>query len=143
MGHDLIILNFAGVCITNDSGELLLQRRSGTDNIWGLPGGALEVGESVAEAAIREAMEETGLTVVIDYLIGVYSKYFFELPHGDKGQAVVHLFKGTVLGGELRADNIETFDLQYFGRENLPPLFNAQHADMVQDFFDGKMGVYK
>ena len=143
IGHDTIILNYAGVCVTNDKGELLLQKRSDKDNLWGLPGGALEIGESIEEAAIREAKEETGLDVKIEYLIGVYSKYHFEFPNGDKSQSICYFFKGSILGGALHIDGKETFDLNFFAKDRLPPLFTQQHMDAINDFFDGKIGVYK
>lgn len=54
VGHDTIILNFSDACITNNKGEILLQKRSATEEIWALPGGAVEIGESVEEAVIRE-----------------------------------------------------------------------------------------
>jgi len=143
VGTERIILNFAGACITNEKGELLLQKRSNTENIWGLPGGALEVGESIEEAAIREVKEETGLDIEVDYLIGVYSKYLFEYPNGDKSQSICYLFKGTILGGEFMLDNEETFALKFFAKDNLPPLFTEQHMDAIRDFFDGKVGAFR
>ncbi|MCL2197737.1 MAG: NUDIX domain-containing protein [Defluviitaleaceae bacterium] len=143
VGHDRIILNFSGACLVNDNGELLLQKRSGTEDIWGFPGGALEVGESIEEAAIREVKEETGLDVEMEYLVGVYSKYCFEYSNGDKAQAICYVFKGNIVGGTLFADGVETFDLKFFARDSLPPLFAQQHMDAINDFFDGKMGVYR
>lgn len=143
VGQDTIILNYAGVCITNDKGEILLQKRSAKDNIWGLPGGALEIGESIEEAAIRETKEETGLSVKIEYLIGVYSKYMFEYPNGDKTQSICYFFKGTILDGTLSIDNSETFDLKFFPKGSMPPLFTQQHGDAINDFFSGMTGVYK
>ena len=56
VGHDKIILTFAGGCIFNEKGEVLLQRR-GNSNKWGFPGGAIEIGETPQMAAIREAKE--------------------------------------------------------------------------------------
>jgi len=140
---ETVILNFAGVCLTNDNGGILLQKRSGNTDIWGLPGGALEIGESIEEAAVREVKEETGLDIKVDYLIGVYSKYFHELPNGDKYQAICYFFKGKILGGNFCIDNVETYDLQYFAPNKLPPLFVQQHADAINDFFDAKRGVYR
>ncbi|MEG0309211.1 MAG: NUDIX domain-containing protein [Clostridium sp.] len=64
VGHEKIIISFAGGCIFNGRGELLLQRRSDS-NKWGFPGGAIEIGETPQMAAIREAKEETGLDVEV------------------------------------------------------------------------------
>ena len=72
VGHEKIILTFAGGCIFNDRGEVLLQRR-GDSNKWGFPGGAVEPGETPEMTAVREAKEETGLDVSVVQLIGVYT----------------------------------------------------------------------
>ena len=106
-------------------------------------GGALEIGESIEEAAKREVKEETGLDIKIEYLIGVYSKYLFEYPNGDKSQSICYFFKGTLAGGDIHIDNEETFDLKFFAKNNLPPLFTKQHMEAINDFFDCKIGVYK
>lgn len=58
--------------ITNDSGEVLLLKASYGDGNWGLPGGALEPGETIHEALIRECWEEIACEVNIKYLSGVY-----------------------------------------------------------------------
>ncbi|RYP88672.1 NUDIX domain-containing protein [Nocardioides guangzhouensis] len=58
--------------VTNDQGEVLLIRRTDNGN-WSLPGGGIELGESVAEAAVRETREETGVTCEITTLVGIYS----------------------------------------------------------------------
>ena len=58
--------------IHNGDGRILLQRRS-DNGLWGLPGGSVEIGESVRDAIVREVREETGLTVEVLRLIGVYS----------------------------------------------------------------------
>ncbi len=60
------------VVVVNDAGEILLIRRSDNDN-WALPGGAIDLGESVAQAAIRETKEETGIDCEITGLVGIYS----------------------------------------------------------------------
>ncbi|MEU8404309.1 NUDIX domain-containing protein [Nonomuraea sp. NPDC048892] len=60
------------VVVTNEAGELLLIRRSDNDN-WALPGGAIDLGESIPQAAIRETFEETGISCEITGLVGTYS----------------------------------------------------------------------
>ena len=61
-----------GIIITDSEGWILLERRS-DNGMWSLPGGGIEAGESITEAAIREVKEETGLDVRITGLVGVYS----------------------------------------------------------------------
>ena len=77
------------------------------------------------------------------YLIGLYSKYFNEYSNGDKAQTICYSFKGEVVGGELVVDNKETYGLKYFSKDNLPNIFVQQHVDMINDFFERKIGVYK
>ncbi|GAA2690335.1 NUDIX hydrolase [Nonomuraea recticatena] len=60
------------VVVTNANGDLLMIRRSDNDN-WAVPGGAIDLGESIPAAAVRETLEETGITCEITGLVGTYS----------------------------------------------------------------------
>src|SRR3954451_7471913 len=60
------------VGLLNDRGELLLIRRTDNDN-WAMPGGAMDLGETIAEAGVRETLEETGIECEIVRLVGVYT----------------------------------------------------------------------
>lgn len=60
------------VVVANDDGDILLIRRTDNNN-WALPGGAIDLGESAAQAAIRETREETGITCEITGLVGIYT----------------------------------------------------------------------
>jgi 8-oxo-dGTP pyrophosphatase MutT (NUDIX family) len=60
------------VLVANDNGEILLIRRTDNGN-WALPGGAIDFGESVAQAAIRETREETGIDCEITGIVGIYT----------------------------------------------------------------------
>jgi 8-oxo-dGTP pyrophosphatase MutT (NUDIX family) len=60
------------IIVANEADEILLIRRSDNGN-WAVPGGAIDLGESVAQAAIRETREETGITCELTGLVGIYS----------------------------------------------------------------------
>ncbi|MQY08056.1 NUDIX hydrolase [Actinomadura macrotermitis] len=60
------------VIVTNGNGEILMIRRTDNGN-WAVPGGAIDLGESVAQAAIRETREESGIDCEITGIVGIYS----------------------------------------------------------------------
>jgi 8-oxo-dGTP diphosphatase len=88
------------VVIPSERGVVLVRRGSDPfEGQWALPGGFVEVGETVEEAAVREAAEETGLAVEVARLVGVYSE-----PERDpRGHNVSVAFLVRVLSGELSA----------------------------------------
>lgn len=142
IGHNMIILNYAGCIISDERNRLLLQKRSDCNN-WGFLGGLVELGESVEEAAIREIKEESGLDVAITSLYGVYSKYFAKYENKDEAQTIVHVFKAKMIGGKLIEKNDESVELKFFDVNDIPPLFCKQHQDILDDFKAGKQYVYR
>ena len=89
VGKDKIILNFT--CgILSQSGKILLQKRADKET-WGLPGGAIELGESSVEALVREFYEETGVKVTVKKILNVYTKYSDSYPNGDEAQVLTIL----------------------------------------------------
>ncbi len=143
VGQESILLNAAGVVVFDHLGRVLLQKRSKDEDLWGFPGGAMELGESAEETAVRELREETGLDVRVDSLLGVYTRYTGTFPNGDQAQVVLIIFKGSIMGGELKADGKETFDLAFFDLDAAPKLFNTQHNDILADVRAGRSGVYR
>jgi len=113
----------------DESGRVLLQKR-GDSNKWGFPGGAIELGETPEEAAIRELKEETGLDVTIDSLIGIYTDSDMKYPNGDNAQSIAIVYKLKALSGELICDNKETIDLKFFDVDKLPEMFCKQHEEV-------------
>src|SRR5438105_15883534 len=83
IGHDLLLLPAVSAIIFNDRGEVLLHQSS-DDGRWYLIGGAMDPGENPADACVREVREETGLIVVPDRLVGVYTSPTVVYPNGDR-----------------------------------------------------------
>jgi ADP-ribose pyrophosphatase YjhB (NUDIX family) len=118
-----------------DGGELLLMRRSDNGH-WGLPGGYVEVGESVVEATAREVLEETGVRVQVGRLIGVYSdprRQVVAYPDGCRVQAVNLCFEAAAVGTGEATTPEETLATGYFSCEGLPEPFVPIHSIRVQD----------
>jgi 8-oxo-dGTP pyrophosphatase MutT (NUDIX family) len=103
----------ASAVITNERGEILMQRRADND-LWALPGGTMDLGESIAQTAVREVREETGLDVEISGLVGVYTdpRHLIEYSDGEVRQQFNICFTARVRGGEL-ARSDESTDLRW------------------------------
>lgn len=115
-------------------GRLLLQQRSDGGQ-WGLPGGSVEIGESVREAVQREVREETGLTIAVRRMVGVYSEPALQVvryPDGNVWHYISVCFECAVRGGELTTCD-ETLALDYFSPRRLPPTLLANHRVRIRD----------
>src|SRR5690349_11084428 len=126
----------ADAAVFDNSGRILLQLRSDFHR-WGLPGGAIEVGETFEQAVVRETKEETNLEVAVNRLIGVYSDPAFtttRYPGGDLVHYVSIVFECRVLGGNL-AHNDESTDLRWFSQHELPPDVMKDHVPRIMDAF--------
>lgn len=124
-------------------GRLLLQQRSDGGQ-WGLPGGSVEIGESVREAIIREVREETGLIVAVRRMIGVYSAPELQLvryPDGNVWHYVSVSFECTVRGGSLTTGD-ETLALEYFPLRRLPPTLVDHHRIRIRDASSRKVAPF-
>jgi|DewCreStandDraft_5_1066085.scaffolds.fasta_scaffold00086_106 ADP-ribose pyrophosphatase YjhB (NUDIX family)/ubiquinone/menaquinone biosynthesis C-methylase UbiE len=135
-----IITPLIAVCavIRDRDGRVLLARR--TDNgLWCLPGGAMEVGETVEAAVRREVREETGLEVALDEppLFGVYS----EPRPGARRHVVVLGFRCRVVGGALTPSD-ETTDFQYVRPEALPDDLVPTHRQRIVDALSGRTAAF-
>ncbi|ERL66164.1 NUDIX hydrolase [Schleiferilactobacillus shenzhenensis] len=141
VGHMPIILTFAGGILVDDRDEVLLQQRTDFD-AWGLPGGAMEFGETAPQTCVREYQEETGLDVAVTGLLGISTSNIQHYPNGDTAQSVVVLFTVQAVGGELNPDNGETLALQYFAADRLPHIFNKQHENAIARYYAGAYPFY-
>jgi ADP-ribose pyrophosphatase YjhB (NUDIX family) len=120
--------------IINQDGALLLTRREDFE-IWCIPGGAVDDGESLAEAAIREAYEETGLQVELTRFVGMYS-----LPSWLGRSLHIALFAARPVGGEMRLCPGETVEIGFFDPHNLPSPIGAEQGRQIADALSGAGG---
>ncbi|HEX7127908.1 MAG TPA: NUDIX domain-containing protein [Thermodesulfobacteriota bacterium] len=124
----------ASAVIFDARGRILLQRRSDNGR-WGLPGGGVEVGESVSAAAVREVREETGLDVEVIRLIGLYSDPAFQVvryPDGNVVHYVSACFECRVVAGALALCD-ETLALDWFDPRALPADVLPIHRRRIED----------
>ena len=90
------------VAVADDEGRLLVIRRSDNDN-WALPGGAMDCGETIAQAAVRETKEETGIDCEITGLVGIYTNprhVILYTSDGEVRQECSVVFAARAIGGE-------------------------------------------
>ena len=120
VGHQPIILPGAVVIILNRANEVLLQKRY--DGGWGLPGGLMEMGESLEDTAKREVLEETGLVVTDLQLLGVFSgpDYYLKVSNGDELYSVTAVYYTRNVQGDLVIDYHESETMLYCPLANLP-----------------------
>ena len=97
---------------------------------WSIPGGVLEVGELVREAAIREAREETGLIVEPGELLGVYDRVLRDAENRVQYHYVLIDLLCRPVGGELQAGS-DAAEVRWFTREELPALNLAEDTQDV------------
>jgi ADP-ribose pyrophosphatase YjhB (NUDIX family) len=121
IGPDRIPLVYSTVILRDGAGRTLFHYRSDFDR-WGLPGGILEIGESPADCARRETLEETGLLAEPVRLTAVLSspKYDIRYPNGDRVQQISFCFESRITGGSLRPEEGETLLPAFFAPENHP-----------------------
>ncbi len=142
IGHDTIIMVGATVLYMNEKNEILMQLRADT-NDWSLPGGSMEIGEKVEEAAIRELYEETGLQAEAMELIHVFSgpEYFYIYPNKDQTDTVIVLYRAKGVKGVPRIHDGESLDLRFFHYTHLPSPLEARTTCMFRELF--QMGYFE
>jgi len=103
---------------------------------WGLPGGYVELGESVAEATAREVLEETGVRVEVGRLVGVYSDprtQVIAYPDGRRVQAINLCFEARPLEAGTPTTPDETLATRYFPASALPAPLVPIHQIRIDD----------
>jgi len=130
VGHDLLLLPSAAVLVHDEHMRILLCLHA-DKKIWVAPGGLIEPGEQPADAAVRETEEETGLAVRLTGIAGVYGgeDLIIDYPNGDRASYVGIIFRGRVVGGELRPDGTETLDVRWFSKDEFTRVPHAKWMD--------------
>lgn len=105
-------------------------------DIWSLPGGRPEFGETWSQTAVREVQEETGFEIVITGLIGVYSdpRYFiFTYPDGNVVQAFAIGVECKIIAGKKFDTSDESLAVDWFPLNNLPKTLKERHRIIIED----------
>ena len=108
--------------VRNEVGELLLVHKTDND-LWALPGGGVDPGESVTMAVVREVKEETGIDVVVDDLVGVYTnpRHVMAYDDGEVRQQFSLCFRAHPTGGQLGTSS-ETKEVAFVPPDRLDEL---------------------
>jgi 8-oxo-dGTP pyrophosphatase MutT (NUDIX family) len=122
-GPQLVMIPSVAALVRNERGQILFLVRS-DNGLWDLPAGAIDPGETPAQAIVREVREETGLLVEPTAIAGVFGGKGFRLryDHGDEVEYTVIVFECRVVGGELGGLDGEAAELHFVDPTSHPPL---------------------
>jgi ADP-ribose pyrophosphatase YjhB (NUDIX family) len=129
--------------VLDDAGRLLMIRRTDND-LYAMPGGGQEVGETVAQAVVREVAEETGIDVEVTGVIGVYSNpaHVIAYDDGEVRQEFSICFRATPTGGQPRTSS-ESSEVEWVTRERLDELnIHPSIRLRIGHGFDGRQAPY-
>lgn len=120
VGNDPVIFVRPSVVILNKEKEILMVKYQ--DGTWGIPGGLMELGESVEECAVREIKEEIGIEIKNLRLFGVFSgkELFTKLRNGDEYYNVVIGYVCNDFIGDILPDGIEVIEARFYKISELP-----------------------
>ncbi len=137
IGQETLLTVGCGAIIEDFSGRILLQKRTDFD-IWGIPGGIMELGETFEEAVKREVLEETNLSITNIKLFGIYSgeNGFAQYANGDKVYSIQIIFHVKDFKGTLRS-NEESKKLCFLSKGEIPENLNQHQAPFILDWLAG------
>ncbi|WP_199624876.1 NUDIX hydrolase [Paenibacillus alkalitolerans] len=136
VGPRPLIFVGAVVVVVDDFGRILMQQRKHPHGSWGIPGGLMELGESVEDTARRELYEETNLKAGNLHLINIYSGSgnFIRAANGDEFYVVTTAFFTNEINGELEVDQREAITFEYFYPSQLPDQIVKSHKKIIDEF---------
>jgi 8-oxo-dGTP pyrophosphatase MutT (NUDIX family) len=129
--------------VPDDAGRILMQHRVDND-LWALPGGTHDFGESIEDTVVREIREETGLEVEVTGLVGIYSdpRHVIAYSDGEVRQQFTLAFRTRVLRGRLARDS-ESHELRWIAKDELDDL--RIHPSMrlrIDHYFEARAEPY-
>jgi ADP-ribose pyrophosphatase YjhB (NUDIX family) len=130
--------------VVDGRNRILLQRRSDSGN-WALPGGAMDLGETLAESAIREVKEETGFDVQVERIVGIYSDpaHVFAYDDGEVRQEFSICLACAITGGSLQVSS-ESTAVEFFAFKVVADLqMHESVRNRIRDYLDGKPPVLR
>lgn len=137
IGHETLLTVGCGAIIEDQKGRILLQRKENPD-IWGIPGGIMEIGETFEETVKREVFEETNLHIQQFTLFGIYSgkNGFAQYANGDKVFSVQIIFHVSAYEGLIQT-NEEAVQLEFLAKTQIPSNLNPHQAPFILDWVQG------
>ena len=140
VGHASILTVGAVVLIVDEQNRLLMLKRSDNKS-WGLPGGAVEPGELVEDAALRETLEESGLQVDEMSLFGVFSgpECYYKYPNGDEVYNVTIVYLSHDVSGDICLNDEHT-EWRWFTCSEIPDNISPPIIPVIEKF---KQSVYR
>ncbi|MFB7461727.1 NUDIX domain-containing protein [Streptomyces sp. NPDC056188] len=130
----------ASAVVVDEAGRILLQRRR-DNGMWALPGGAMNLGESLPDCVIRETREETGYEVAIVGIVGTYSnpRHVFAYDDGEVRQEFSVCFLARPVSGQV-AVSAESTDVRWFSPDQVDELpMVPSIRKRVNDWREGNM----
>jgi ADP-ribose pyrophosphatase YjhB (NUDIX family) len=132
------------VVVTNDDGEVLLIRRTDNQN-WAVPGGAIDLGESMVQAAVRETKEESGVDCSVTGLVGVYTDpkhVILYTSNGEVRQEFSILLTARATGGAPTPSD-ESSEVRWVPRADLDGYAMDRSMRLrIGHFLEGRAGPY-
>ena len=140
VGHEKVLIPATALVILNPQDEVLLHLRN-HELAWGLPGGLMDLGETVSESVGREALEETGLKIRKPKVYGIFSgpTYEVQYPGGDQTSPVIIACYTNEYSGELRPST-ESPELKFCALDQLPAKMNESHRRFIEAFREWRHG---
>ncbi|MGW1116546.1 NUDIX domain-containing protein [Streptomyces tanashiensis] len=108
--------------VRDDAGRLLVIHKTDND-LWALPGGGHDIGERIADTVVREVEEETGIRVIVDGIVGLYTdpEHVLAYDDGEVRQQFSICFRAHPIGGSLRTSS-ESKEVRWMAPADLDDL---------------------